>query len=108
MKKILFVVPQLFGGGIERALLEVVNNVNPKKYEISIISLTSVAEKYEKPFAEGIGAFFQDLSHRHHLLLGDGGTPAITPGHDGFSFQQQSFGLGLYGQDFFRAEADNE
>lgn len=41
MKKILFLIPTLNGGGAEKVLVDLVNNLNRDKYEITIVTLLS-------------------------------------------------------------------
>ncbi len=36
MKKLLFLIPTLGGGGAERVLVDLINNLNPEKYEITL------------------------------------------------------------------------
>ena len=39
MKKILFLIPNLMHGGAEKVLVNLVNNLNPSKYEITLFSI---------------------------------------------------------------------
>lgn len=39
MKKILFVIPSLEGGGAEKALVNLVNNMDPQKFDISLLTI---------------------------------------------------------------------
>ena len=39
MKKILFVIHDLMGGGAEKVLVNMVNNMNPDKYDITVLTL---------------------------------------------------------------------
>lgn len=39
MKKILFFIPTLLGGGAEKVLVDLVNNLNSKKYDITVLTL---------------------------------------------------------------------
>lgn len=51
MKKILFLIHDLGPGGAEKVLVNLVNNLNPKKYDITVIALFGggVNEQYLKP-----------------------------------------------------------
>ena len=49
MKKILFIIyTHSLGGGAEKILTTIVNNLNPKKYEISILEYSYYGVKEEK------------------------------------------------------------
>lgn len=51
MKKILFLIPNLANGGAEKVLVNLVNNMNPEKYDITVQTLfpNGVNEKMLKP-----------------------------------------------------------
>lgn len=44
MKKILFLIHTLGGGGAEKVLVDLVNNLNPKKYDITVMTIVDVGE----------------------------------------------------------------
>lgn len=48
MKKILFFIPTLSGGGAEKVLVNLVNNLNREKYEVTVLTLfdTGINKKY--------------------------------------------------------------
>lgn len=48
MKKVLFVIPTLVGGGAERVLVNLLNNLDKRKYDITLFTLfdTGVNKKY--------------------------------------------------------------
>lgn len=48
MKKILFCIPTLDGGGAERVLVNLVNNLNEKEFDISIFTLFNVGVNIKK------------------------------------------------------------
>ena len=51
MEKILFVIHDLSMGGAEKVLVNLVNNMNQKKYDITVLALFGggVNEKFLKP-----------------------------------------------------------
>lgn len=44
MKKILFIVPSLIGGGVERCLLNILNKIDLEKYEVTVLAIMSGGE----------------------------------------------------------------
>lgn len=40
-KRILFIVPSMVGGGVERCLLNMINAMDPQKYEVDIVAIKS-------------------------------------------------------------------
>ena len=46
MKRIFFLVPKIYGGGIEKALLDIIRNLDQNKYEISVIYLLGEGIEY--------------------------------------------------------------
>ena len=48
MKKVLFLIHTLGGGGAEKVLVNLVNNLNPKKYEITLMTVVDVGELKNK------------------------------------------------------------
>lgn len=44
MKKVLFLIPNLRGGGAERVLINLVNNISDSKYEVTVLSLFDEGE----------------------------------------------------------------
>jgi len=44
MKKVLFLIPTLTGGGAEKVLVNLVNNINKEKYSITVMTLFNIGE----------------------------------------------------------------
>ena len=44
MKKVLFLIHTLGGGGAEKVLVDLVNNLNPQKYDITVMTIVDVGE----------------------------------------------------------------
>ena len=75
MKKLLFVINTLGYGGAERALLSLLNALNPKEYQISLFVLTGQGELVHAlpAYVEIVNADYADCSvltkeGRRHLL----------------------------------------
>lgn len=70
MKKILFLIPNLSRGGAEKVLVNLVNNLNPKKYEISVTTLFDVGvnKKALKPHIRYNYVFKKQLRGNSHLF----------------------------------------
>ena len=75
MKKLLFVINTLGYGGAERALLSLLNALNPKEYQISLFVLTGQGELVHAlpAYVETVNTDYRDCSvltkegRRHRL-----------------------------------------
>ncbi len=68
MKKILFLVPNLAHGGAERVLVNLVNNLNPERFDVTVQTLFDVGvnRQYLQPhvrYIPGMKYYFRGNSH---------------------------------------------
>lgn len=70
MKKVLFFIPSLGGGGAEKVLVTLINNLNSKKYQITLITLFNggVNEKFLNDDIEIKTIFGKQFKGNIHLL----------------------------------------
>ncbi|WP_224076582.1 glycosyltransferase [Planococcus chinensis] len=59
MKKILFTIPNLDGGGAEKVLVTLLNNLNPKKYDITLFTI----------FDEGVNKNYLNKNIKHESFF---------------------------------------
>lgn len=75
MKKLLFLIHDLGPGGAEKVLVNLVNNMNPEKFDITILGLFSNRweEIQEHPFKFRLNCYAQGVKNaiawRAYLLL---------------------------------------
>ena len=65
MKKIIFIVPTFGGGGAERVVLNIVNNLDPNKYNIHVYSIIPGNDIYQNKLNDNI--IFKNLNFKHRL-----------------------------------------
>ena len=70
MKKILFMIHDLGHGGAEKVLVNLVNNMDPERYEITVMTLVGggVNEQFLKPHIRYIPCFRKPPRGHTHLL----------------------------------------
>lgn len=70
MKKILFLIHDLGHGGAEKVLVNLVNNMDPEKFDITVQTLFDVGEnrQFLKPHIRYIGGFKKDFSGNSHVM----------------------------------------
>lgn len=70
MKKILFLIHDLGQGGAEKVLVNLVNNMDPEKYDISVLALFGggVNERFLKPHIHYRTVFKRALPGNSHLM----------------------------------------
>ena len=70
MKKVLFLIPNLGGGGAERVLVNLVNNLDKSKYDVTVRTLfkSNVNSKYLKSDVRYIEGKFKQFRGNVHLF----------------------------------------
>ncbi len=70
MKKILFLIHDLGSGGAEKVLVNLVNNMDPKKFDITVLSLFGggVNQQFIKPHIRVITVFKKEFPGNSHVL----------------------------------------
>ena len=70
MKKILFMIHDLGPGGAEKVLVNLVNNMDPEKFDITVLTLVGggVNERFLKPHIRRLTCFKQLIRGHTHLL----------------------------------------
>ena len=70
MKKILFLIHNLGPGGAEKVLVNLVNNMDPEKFDITVMALFGggVNEQFLKPHIRLINCFKKTIRGNSHLL----------------------------------------
>lgn len=65
-KKLMFLIESMIVGGAERVLIDLANSLDPKKYDITVITIfkESVYKDYNSAFSE----MFKPHIHRHYLI----------------------------------------
>ncbi|MBE6692474.1 MAG: glycosyltransferase [Ruminococcaceae bacterium] len=70
MKKILFLIHDLGAGGAEKVLVNLVNNMNPEKFDITVMALFGggVNEQFLKPHVKLINVFSKAFPGNSHVM----------------------------------------
>ena len=68
MKKVMFMIESMVVGGAEKALIDLVNNLDPKKYDVTIIYIFkhSVYPNYNYKFKQ---LFNENIKIKYLILL---------------------------------------
>ena len=72
-KKVLFLIESFIVGGAEKVLIDIVNNLNPEKYDITVCSVYkhSVYKGYDKTFDKPFKPYIKYkylINNQHHWL----------------------------------------
>lgn len=70
MKKILFFIHDLGPGGAEKVLVNLVNNMDPEQFDITVMTLVGggVNEQFLKPHVRHVSCFKRLIRGHTHLL----------------------------------------
>ncbi len=70
MKKILFLIHDLGSGGAEKVLVNLVNNMNPRKFDITVLALFGggVNQQFLKPHIRLITVFPKEFPGNSHIM----------------------------------------